>query len=246
MLRDVFFDHRIHDGARGDREVAAHPQVATPELFPEVGELLKEHAGGDALEPLHDLTHALVGAAGDQTWSRATFPERMVSSCSIAMSRKQVADAEGHRPHEDRFPVLREPDEVDHKIIFAMRPAPVVWHATILPHPETRLKARVFHHPRGGEQLGKSAGETASQTSRMGVRPIWSRLPSTDQRTTLCAPEVLQHFSDPVDRSFFQGAEAAAKSIQHADFQLPTRRLREVVIARPHHERRQLLRLCYG
>lgn len=60
---------------------------------------------------------------------------------------EEIADAEGHRPDEDRFPVLREPDEVDLDVILAVRPTAVAWHATILPHPRTRLKARVFHHP---------------------------------------------------------------------------------------------------
>ena len=59
----------------------------------------------------------------------------------------KVADPEGDRPDENRFPVLRDPDQVDLKLIFAVRPTPVAWHATILPHPGTRLKARGFHHP---------------------------------------------------------------------------------------------------
>ncbi len=66
LLGDVLFDHPVGDGARSHGEVSPRPQVAAPELFPEVGEFLEEHAGTDALEPLHDLAHALVGAVGDQ------------------------------------------------------------------------------------------------------------------------------------------------------------------------------------
>ncbi len=60
---------------------------------------------------------------------------------------EQIADAEGHRPYKDRFAVLRDPDEMDLEIRLAVRPTPVAWHATILPLPGTRLKARVFHYP---------------------------------------------------------------------------------------------------
>ncbi len=127
--------------------------MPAPELFPEVGELLEEHRGADSLEPLDDLAHALVRAVGDQ--------EVDMVACHLPGENRQfmfhrnlaeeVADPDGHRPHEDGLPVLRDPDEVDFEIMLAVRPTPVSWHATILPHPGARLKARVFDHPRGGE-----------------------------------------------------------------------------------------------
>jgi hypothetical protein len=60
---------------------------------------------------------------------------------------EEVADAEGHRPHEHRLPILRGPDEVGLAVRFGVRSNPVVAHATILPHPVLRLKARVFTIP---------------------------------------------------------------------------------------------------
>lgn len=154
MFSDVLFDHRIRDGPRGDGEVAARPQVAPPELLAQVGELFEEHAGADPLEPLDDLAHALVRAVGNQQVDMV--------ACYLAGEdgqfpfhrdlAEQVAHPEGHRSHEDRLAVLRDPDQVELEVIFAMRPTPVAWHATILPHPGPRLKARGFHHPRWGRE----------------------------------------------------------------------------------------------
>jgi hypothetical protein len=149
LLGDVLFDHRVRDGSRGDGEVAARPQVAAPELLAQVWELFKQHAEADPFEPLDDLADALMRPVGNQevdmvachlAGDNSQFPFH----CNLA---EQVADAEGHRPHEYRLAVLRDPDQVDLEIKFAVRPTPVAWHPTILPHPRTRLKARGFHHP---------------------------------------------------------------------------------------------------
>ena len=149
LLSDVLSDHLVGDGARGHREIAARPQVAAPELFAQVGELFEEHAGADPLEPLHDLAHTLMRAVAKQ--------EVDMVACHLPRDNGQfpfhrdfaqeVAHAEGHRPHEYRLAVLRDPDQVDLEGIFAVRLSSVAWHATILPHPRTRLKARGFHHP---------------------------------------------------------------------------------------------------
>ena len=64
---------------------------------------------------------------------------------------EEVADAEGHRAHENRFAVPRDPDAVSLEVRFGVRSDSVVSHATILAHPVLRLKARVFDHPRFGE-----------------------------------------------------------------------------------------------
>ncbi len=149
MLGDVFFDHLVCDGPRGHCEVAAGPQVAPPELLAQVWELFEQHAGADPFEPLHNLADALMRAVGNQ--------EVDMVACHLPGDNGQftfhrdfpeeVAHPEGHRPDENRLAVLRDPDEVDLEVIFAVRPTPVAWHATILPHPGTRLKARGFHHP---------------------------------------------------------------------------------------------------
>jgi hypothetical protein len=60
---------------------------------------------------------------------------------------EEIAHPEGHRPHKYRFPVLRDPDQVGLAVCFGMRSNPVVSHATILPRPVLRLKARVFTIP---------------------------------------------------------------------------------------------------
>ena len=149
LLGDVLFDHRVCDRPSGHGEVAAGPQMAAPELFAQVGELLEQHPGADPLEPLHDLAHTLVRAVGDQEVDMVAchLPRDDVEFPFHRYLAEQVADPEGHRANENRLAVLRDPDEVDLQIIFAVRPTPVAWHATILPHPGTRLKARGFHHP---------------------------------------------------------------------------------------------------
>ena len=149
MFGDVLADHRIRDGARGYGEVAARPQVPAPELFPEVREFFEQHAGADPFQPLDDLTDALVRAVGDQEVDMVAchLPRDDVQFTLHGNFPQEVADAEGDRPHKDRFAVLRDPDEVDLEVVLAVRPTPVGWHATILPHPGTRLKARGFDHP---------------------------------------------------------------------------------------------------
>ena len=149
MLGDVLFDHLVRDGARGHREVAAGPQVAAPELLAQVGELLKEHPGADPLEPLDDLAHALVRAVGEQEVDMVAchLPRDDGEFMFHRDFAEQVAHPEGHLAHENRLAVLRDPDQMDLEIILAVRPTPVAWHATILPHPRTRLKARGFDHP---------------------------------------------------------------------------------------------------
>lgn len=62
----------------------------------------------------------------------------------------EVADAEGHRPHRNWLQVLRDPDQMDFAVQSGVRADPVLSHATILPHPSLRLKARGFDHPRKG------------------------------------------------------------------------------------------------
>ena len=114
LTRDVLFDQRIRDGARGDREVASGPQVAAPELPAEVGEFLQEHPGADPFQPLGDHADTLVRAVGDQEVDMVTC-DLPLQDFEFMLHRnlpEEVADAEGHRPHEHRLPVLRDPDEV--------------------------------------------------------------------------------------------------------------------------------------
>ena len=118
-------------------------------MFPEVGEFLEEHPGADPLQPLDDLAHTLVRAVGDQEVDMVAcdLPGDDVEFTLHRYLAEKVADPEGDRPDEDRFAVLRDPDQVDLEVKFAVRSSPVVSHATILPHRGTRLKARGFHHP---------------------------------------------------------------------------------------------------
>jgi len=64
--------------------------------------------------------------------------------CNLA---EEIADAENHQPDKDRLAVLQDPNQVDLEVLFAVRPTPVDWHATLLPHPGTRLKATVSTIP---------------------------------------------------------------------------------------------------
>jgi hypothetical protein len=150
LLRDVLVDHLVRDVPRRDREVAAGPQVPAPELLPEVGELLKENPGRGALEPLDNGADALVGAVGEEEVDMVAcdLPREDLEFALHGDLADEVADPEGDRPDEDRFPVLRDPDQVDLAVKSGVRADPVLSHAFILPHPSLRLKARGFHHPR--------------------------------------------------------------------------------------------------
>lgn len=68
------------------------------------------------------------------------------------MSHRDLADeiehTDGDGPHEQRPPILGNPDHVDFEIKLRMRSQAVSWHAPIRPHSSLRLKARDFPHPR--------------------------------------------------------------------------------------------------
>ena len=55
-----------------------------------------------------------------------------------------------YRTDEHLFTIFRYPDDVRFQVRFRVRSVPVVTHATTLPRPSLRLKARGFHHPRKG------------------------------------------------------------------------------------------------
>lgn len=126
--------------------------MAAPAEFAQVRELLKEDPGADAFEPLHDRADVLMGTVGEK--------EVELVACHLARENLQfmlerdladeIAHTSGHRPHEQRLPILGNPDHVDLEIEFRVRTQAIFWHAPILPHPSLRLKARGFHHPRRG------------------------------------------------------------------------------------------------
>jgi hypothetical protein len=74
--------------------------VATPELFPEVRDLLEQHAGTEALQPLHDLA--------DTLWQVTENPEVAMVACPLPGAYRQfplhgnlaeeIADLENPRP----------------------------------------------------------------------------------------------------------------------------------------------------
>ena len=152
LFLDVRFDHGVGDGARRNREVPSGPEVLAPELLPEVGELLKEYPGADALEPLGDGAHVLVGPVAHEEVDvvACDLPRDDAELMFHGNLSEEVAHTNGHRADEDGLTVLRHPDEVDLEIVLRVRAEAILAHATTLPHPSLRLKARGFHHPRGG------------------------------------------------------------------------------------------------
>ena len=150
LLRDVLVDHLVGDVPRRDREVPTRPQMPPPELFPEVGELLKENPGRGAFEPRDNRADVLVGTVGEEQVDMVAcdLPRENLEFPLHRDLAEEVAHPEGDRPDEDRFSVLRDPDPVDLAVKAGMRADPVFSHAPILPQPSLRLKARGFHHPR--------------------------------------------------------------------------------------------------
>jgi hypothetical protein len=103
--------------------------VATPELFPEVRDLLEQHAGTEALQPLHDLA--------DTLWQVTENPEVAMVACPLPGAYRQfplhgnlaeeIADLETCTG----FRSLRDPAQVALGRGLTLRPTPVAWHATI-------------------------------------------------------------------------------------------------------------------
>ena len=137
LLRDVLSNHRVRDGSCTHGQIPPGPQVAAPELLPEVRVLLKEDPRRDALEPLDNRTDVLVRAVGEEEVDMVAcdLPRENLELPLHRNLAEKVADADGHWPDEHRFPVLRDPDQVDLQVKFGMRPDPVLSHATIIPQP---------------------------------------------------------------------------------------------------------------
>ena len=62
----------------------------------------------------------------------------------------EIAHTNRYRTDEHLFTIFRYPDDVRFQVRFRVRSVPVVTHATTLPRPSLRLKARGFHHLRKG------------------------------------------------------------------------------------------------
>ena len=62
----------------------------------------------------------------------------------------EIAHTNRYRTDQHPFTIFRYPDDVHFKVRFRARSVPIVTHATTLPRPSLRLKARGFHHPRKG------------------------------------------------------------------------------------------------
>ena len=62
----------------------------------------------------------------------------------------QIAHTNRHLPSQHALPILRDPDQVDFEVGFRVRSVAIPPHATTLPRPSLRLKARGFDHPRRG------------------------------------------------------------------------------------------------
>ena len=126
--------------------------MSSPESFPQVRKLLKEHPRADALQPLDDRAHVLIRA----------IRHKHVDVVACHLSRQnhqlvlhryladQIAHTNCHLSSQHALPVFRDPDQVDFEVRFRVRSMAIPPHATTLPRPSLRLKARGFDHPRRG------------------------------------------------------------------------------------------------
>lgn len=84
------------------REISPRPKMTASKLLRQPRKLLKEYPGPNTLQPLHHLADVLVRTVQQKNVyrSRATLPEIIFSSCSIAIclitSRTRIA-ATRHR-----------------------------------------------------------------------------------------------------------------------------------------------------
>ena len=135
LLVDVLVDHLIGDRARGDRKVAARPEVPTPELALEVRELLKEKARAGALEPLHDLADVLVRAVAEEQ-VHVIRGDLARDDLEIVLGRdlpQKVTSPDRDRARQHPLAVLGDPDEVNLEIVTRVAARAVSSHGATSP-----------------------------------------------------------------------------------------------------------------
>jgi hypothetical protein len=74
-------------------------------------------------------------------------------------------------------------------------------------------------------------------------RSIGRGLAAADQRAERIAAKIRELRTDGADRLGGKGADRASEAVEHADLELPPRRLRHRLVVRPGHKLREPLRL---
>src|SRR5574337_1613188 len=92
--------------------------MAAPAKFAQVRELLKEDPGADAFEPLHDGADLLMGTVGEEQVELVAC-HLTRENLQLMLERDladEIAHTNGDGPHEERLPILGNPDHVDFEI----------------------------------------------------------------------------------------------------------------------------------
>ena len=152
MFCDICFDHLVSDRTRAHCQISSRPKMTTPELLPEVRKFLKKHSRTCPLQPLYYLAYILVRKIRNQNVNMvaSNLPRNYLDLMFHGNLPDQVAHTYCHRPNQYLLTVFRNPYQVNFNIVGRVRAFTVPSHATILHDSSLRLKARGFHHPRGG------------------------------------------------------------------------------------------------
>ncbi len=150
LLRNVGLNHLVGEIPGAYRQISPRPQVSPPECSFQVRELLKEYAGTDPLQPLHDHAHVNVRTVRHQNVNVVArdFARQNRDLMFHRNLPNQVAHTNRYFTRQHFLAVLGNPYQVNLQIVFRVRAKLVPFHATTLHDPILRLKARGFHHPR--------------------------------------------------------------------------------------------------
>ncbi len=143
LLFDVFFDDFIRDVTRTDAEVAARPQVASPELLPQVWKFMHHLVGRLTFQHLHQ-------SADGHLWRQAEEQMHVVAGDVPFDNRHfrvaadfadQLTESETYFTRHHGLAVLRHPDDVQMDAKDRMCAVPIVGHRANLSHGTKPAKA---------------------------------------------------------------------------------------------------------
>lgn len=134
LLVNVGLHHLVRQIPRADGKIAPCPKVAPPKHPFQMCELLKEYAGADPFEPLHD--HAYVNVRSvrhqhlDVVACHFSRQDRdLMLHCDLP---DQVAYAQCNLPGQNLFPILWYPNKMYLQIVFRVCAKLVSFHGSTL------------------------------------------------------------------------------------------------------------------
>lgn len=142
LLPYVCCHHLICKVSSAYRQITPGPQVSAPKSPLKMRKLLKEYSRAYPLKPLHNHTHVNVWSVRDQNVNvvagNISRQNRYLAFHSYLPYK--VAHTYRHLPSKHLLAVLRDPDQVNLKIVLRVRAQLIPFHATTLHDPILRLQ----------------------------------------------------------------------------------------------------------